>query len=295
MKGLFGNEKVSAALVLPGLLVIIFSLVVPIGFSAYFSLTDWAGFGKFHMVGLQNYKDILFSDEVFWRSLMNALILMVVTVFIQNPAAFALAALLAHITERFSRIFRTIFFIPAVLSLIVVAKLWVSLFNPTYGIINKVLIAVGLKAIAVSWLSNPHTALGAVIWIIIWQGFGWALLFYYTGLMTVPREIEEATRVDGAGWLQAYLRVIIPFMFPVISAVLVIDVISCLKQMEMIFLSTEGGPGQLTQFVSVYLYQKAFIASQYGYGNALSVLFVVVAVGITLVVQRLLRRNDDVQ
>ena len=295
MRGLFGNEKVSAALVLPGLLVIIFSLVVPIGFSAYFSLTDWAGFGKFHMVGLQNYKDILFSDEVFWRSLMNALILMVVTVFIQNPAAFALAALLAHITERFSRIFRTIFFIPAVLSLIVVAKLWVSLFNPTYGIINKVLIAIGLKAIAVSWLSNPHTALGAVIWIIIWQGFGWALLFYYTGLMTVPREIEEATRVDGAGWLQAYLRVIIPFMFPVISAVLVIDVISCLKQMEMIFLSTEGGPGQLTQFVSVYLYQKAFIASQYGYGNALSVLFVVVAVGITLVVQRLLRRNDDVQ
>ena len=295
MKGLFGNEKVSAALVLPGLLVIIFSLVVPIGFSAYFSLTDWAGFGKFHMIGLQNYKDILFSDQVFWRSLMNALILMVVTVFIQNPAAFALAALLAHITEKFSRIFRTIFFIPAVLSLIVVAKLWVSLFNPTYGIINKVLIAVGLKAIAVSWLSNPHTALGAVIWIIIWQGFGWALLFYYTGLMTVPREIEEATRVDGAGWLQAYLRVIIPFMFPVISAVLVIDVISCLKQMEMIFLSTEGGPGQLTQFVSVYLYQKAFIASQYGYGNALSVLFVVVAVGITLVVQRLLRRNDDVQ
>ena len=295
MKGLFGNEKVSAALVLPGLLLIIFSLVVPIGFSAYFSLTDWAGFGKFHMVGLQNYKEILFSDAVFWRSLMNALILMVVTVFIQNPAAFALAALLAHITEKLSRIFRTIFFIPAVLSLIVVAKLWVSLFNPTYGIINKVLVAVGLKAIAVSWLSNPHTALGAVIWIIIWQGFGWALLFYYTGLMTVPREIEEATRVDGAGWLQAYLRVIIPFMFPVVSAVLVIDVISCLKQMEMIFLSTEGGPGQLTQFVSVYLYQKAFIASQYGYGNALSVLFVVVAVGITLVVQRLLRRNDDVQ
>ena len=295
MKGLFGNEKVSAALVLPGLLIIIFSLVVPIGFSAYFSLTDWAGFGKFHLIGLENYKEILFSDVVFWRSLMNALILMVVTVFIQNPAAFALAAVLAHITEKFSRILRTIFFIPAVLSLIVVAKLWVNLFNPTYGIIDKVLIALGLKAIAVSWLSNPHTALGAVIWIIIWQGFGWALLFYYSGLMTVPREIEEATRVDGAGWLQAYVRVIIPFMFPVISAVLVIDVISCLKQMEMIFLSTEGGPGQLTQFVSVYLYQKAFIASQYGYGNALSVLFVIAAVGITLVVQRLLRRNDDAQ
>ncbi|MGA2613647.1 MAG: sugar ABC transporter permease [Spirochaetia bacterium] len=295
MKGLFGNEKVSAALVLPGLLVIVFSLVVPIGFSAYFSLTDWAGFGKFHVVGLENYRQILVADPVFWRSLMNALILMIVTIFIQNPAAFAVAAVLSHITEKFSRFFRTVFFVPAVLSLIVVTKLWVNIFNPTYGILNKVLVAVGLKAIAVSWLSNPRTALGAVIWIIIWQGFGWALLFYYTGLMTVPREIEEATRVDGAGWLQAYLRVIIPFMFPVISAVLVIDVISCLKQMEMIFLSTAGGPGMLTQFVSVYLYQKAFSAGQYGYGNALSVLFVIVAVGITLVVQRLLRRNDDAQ
>jgi len=281
--------------VLPGLLVIIFSLVVPIGFSAYYSFTDWAGFGKFHAVGLRNYRDILLTDPVFWRSLMNALILMVVTIFIQNPAAFALSAVLAHITERRSRFFRTIYFIPAVLSLVVVAKLWVSLFNPTYGIIDKLLVAIGLKAIAVSWLSDPRTALGAVIWIIIWQGFGWALLFYYTGLMTVPREIEEATRVDGAGWLQAYLRVIIPFMFPVISAVLVIDVISCLKQMEMIFLSTEGGPGMLTQFVSVYLYQKAFSAGQYGYGNALSVLFVVVAVGLTLVVQRVLRRNDTMQ
>ena len=295
MKGLFGNQKVSAALVLPGLLVIVFSLVVPIGFSAYYSLTNWAGFGKFHSVGLENYRQILVADPVFWRALMNALILMIVTIFIQNPAAFAVAAVLAHLTEKFSRFFRTIFFVPAVLSLIVVAKLWVNIFNPTYGILNKVLVAIGLKAIAVSWLSNPHTALGAVIWIIIWQGFGWALLFYYTGLMTVPREIEEATRVDGAGWLQAYLRVIIPFMFPVISAVLVIDVISCLKQMEMIFLSTAGGPGMLTQFVSVYLYQKAFSASQYGYGNALSVLFVIVAVGITLVVQRLLRRNDDAQ
>jgi raffinose/stachyose/melibiose transport system permease protein len=273
----------------------VFALVVPIGFSAWYSLTDWAGFGAYRQVGLENYRLILTADPVFWRSLLNALILMLVTIFIQNPIAFALAALLAHLPGRFSRFLRTVYFVPAVLSLVVVTKLWVNIFNPTYGLLNKLLAALGLKALAVSWLTNPHTALGAVIWIMIWQGFGWALLFYYTGLMTVPQEIEEAARVDGAGWLQTYTRVIIPFMFPVISAVLVIDVISSLKQMEMVFLSTEGGPGSLTQFVSVYLYQKAFSASQYGYGNALSVLFVAVSVGLTLLVQRLLRGNDDVQ
>jgi raffinose/stachyose/melibiose transport system permease protein len=295
LKGLFGNRGVVASLVLPGLAVLVFALVVPIGFSAYYSLTDWAGFGAYHQVGLENYRQIFTADPVFWRSLLNVLILMLVTIFIQNPLAFALAALLAHISSRYSRFLRTVYFVPAVLSLVVITKLWVNIFNPTYGILDKLLVALGLKALAVSWLTNPHTALGAVIWIMIWQGFGWALLFYYTGLMTVPLEIEEAARVDGAGWLQTYLRVIIPFMLPVISAVLVIDVISSMKQMEMVFLSTEGGPGQLTQFVSVYLYQKAFRASEYGYGNALSVLFVVVAVGLTLLVQRLLRRGDDVQ
>ena len=286
---MFGNEKVSAALVLPGLLVIVFSLVVPIGFSAYFSLTDWAGFGKFHMIGLQNYKDILFSDPVFWRSLMNALILMVVTVCIQNPVAFALAALLAHVSQKLSRFLRTIYFVPAVLSLVIVARLWVNILNPTYGILNKLLRALGLQAIAISWLSDPRTAIWAVLWIIVWQGFGWALLFYYAGLMTVPREIEEAARVDGASWVQTYWHIIIPYLRPAIAAVIVIDVISSMKQMELIFLSTNGGPGMLTQFVSVYLYQKAFASGEYGYGNALSVLFVAISVGLTLAAWRVTR------
>jgi raffinose/stachyose/melibiose transport system permease protein len=152
-----------------------------------------------------------------------------------------------------------------------------------------VLRAVGLEALAISWLSSPSTALWAVIWIILWQGFGWALLFYYAGLMTVPRELEEAARVDGATSTQIYRHVVIPYLAPVIAAVIVIDVISSMKQMELIYLTTAGGPGQLTQFISVYLYQKAFVAGEYGYGNALSVVFVVLSVGLTVIVQRAMR------
>ena len=226
---------------------------------------------------------------MFWRSLRNVLLLMAVTIFIQNPIAFALAALLSRLSARVSRILRTIYFVPAVVSVVIVAKLWVDVFNPTYGVLDHALRAVGLDALAVSWLSNPRTALGAVIWIIVWQGFGWALLFYYAGLMTVPRELEDAARVDGASWLQTYRHVIIPHLYPVITAVIVIDVISSMKQMELIYLTTAGGPGQLTQFLGVYLYQKAFVAGEYGYGNAISVLFVVISVGLTVVVQRGIR------
>lgn len=285
----FRCRKVVAWLMLPGLAVLVFALVVPIGFSVYYSLTDWAGFGDHDNIGLENYRTILTDDPVFWRSLRNVLALMAVTIFVQNPIAFALAAVLARLSARVSRVLRTIYFVPAALSLVVVAKLWVDVFNPTFGVLDQLLRAVGLDALAVSWLSDPHTALGAVIWIIVWQGFGWALLFYYAGIMTVPRELEEASRVDGASWLQTYVHVIVPYLFPVIATVIVIDVVSSMKQMELIYLSTGGGPGQLTQFLSVYLYQKAFVAGEYGYGNALSVLFVLISVGLTLLVQRAVR------
>jgi raffinose/stachyose/melibiose transport system permease protein len=280
-----------ALLVLPGLAVLAFSLLVPLGVSVYYSFTDSAGFGDYTNVGFDNYVQILTDDPVFWHSLRNVVILIVVTIFVQNPAAFVLAAILSRMSARLSRILRTIYFVPAVLSLVIIAKLWVDVFNPTFGILNKLLHAVGLDALAMSWLSDPRTALPAVIWIIIWQGFGWAVFFYYAGLMTVPRDLEEAARVDGANWFRVYINVIVPYLFPVISTVVVIDVISSMKQMELIYLTTAGAPGQLTQFLSVYLYQKAFVASEYGYGNALSVLFVIISVGLTLVVQRAMRAN----
>jgi raffinose/stachyose/melibiose transport system permease protein len=274
---------------LPGLAVLAFSLAVPLGFSVYYSLTDWAGFGAYQRVGLDNYRTILAGDPVFWRALRNVVTLIAMTIFVQNPIAFALAAVLSRLSARASRLLRTAYFVPAVLSLVIVAKLWVDVLNPTFGILNKLLRAVGLDAIAVSWLSDPHTSLAAVIWIILWQGFGWALLFYYAALMTVPRDLEEAARVDGASWLQTYRHVIIPQLTPMIATVITIDVISAMKQMELIYLSTAGGPGELTQFLGVYLYQKAFVSGEYGYGCALSVLFVVLSAGLTLAVQRAMR------
>ncbi len=209
-----------------------------------------------------------------------------VTLAIQNPVAFFVAAVIRKLPPKRSRPFRTIFFVPAVLSLVIITKLWVNIFSPTYGLLNKVLAALGLKFLATAWLTDVHTALWAVIFIVIWQGFGWALLFYFSGLMTVPRDLEEAAMIDGASGLTLYGRIIIPYLLPVIQAVAVIGIISCLKQMEIVYLSTNGAPGDTTQFIANYVYIKAFTYSQYGYGNALRVLFVVIAVGLTLLTQR---------
>jgi raffinose/stachyose/melibiose transport system permease protein len=292
MNSLFGNKKVIALLVLPGLCIMLFAIAIPLVISLVLSFAKWGGFGKMSFIGLGNYARLV-QDGVFWRSLYNVLMLILVTVFFQNVLAFLVASMLTKITEGVSRVLRTIYFIPATLSLVVVTKLWVNIFHPDYGILNKALRLLGLGDAATAWLGNPNTALWAVIWIMIWQGFGWALLFFYGGLMTVPKELEEAAIVDGANKRQLYMNVVLPYMMPVLQSIIIIDVVSSLKQMEMVYLSTEGGPGNSSQFIALYLYQRAFKYSEYGYGNAISVLFVVIAVSLTLLIQHVFRKSVE--
>ncbi len=292
MKSAFSNKKIIALLTLPAMVVIIFAIIAPLIVSIYFSFMEWAGFGAATFIGMENYRQVLFHDATFYRSLSNTFVLILVTIFLQNPIAFIVAAILTKLKDTASRTLRTIYFIPATLSLVVVTKLWTNIYNPSYGFLNKILSSLGFADISIAWLSDPRTALGSVIWIMVWQGFGWALLFYYSGLMTVPKELEEAAVVDGANRLQLYTRIILPYMVPVIQSVIVIDVISSLKQMEMVYLSTEGGPGDLTQFIAVYLYQKAFRYSEYGYGNTISIIFVILAVTCTLLIQWVFKERD---
>lgn len=288
-RSLFNSRKVTAALVLPGLCIMLFAIAIPLFISVGLSLVSWSGIGRMKFLGVENYTRLV-QDKVFWRSLWNVLLLVIVTVFIQNVFAFIIASMLTKLKEGTSRILRTIFFIPATLSLVVVTRLWVNIFHPTYGMLNKVLELLGLESLTRAWLGDPKTAIWAVIWIMIWQGFGWALLFFYGGLMTVPKDLEEAATVDGANKFQLYWHVILPYMMPIIQSIVVIDVISSLKQMEMAYLSTEGGPGSTTQFIALYLYQRAFKYKEYGYGNAISVLFVLIAVIMTLIIQRAFKK-----
>ncbi len=287
---LFSNKWAILGMISPGLAVLLFAIAVPVVLSVYYGMTDWSGIGKMHYVGMENYKEILTKDPTFWLSLFNALCLAIVTIVIQNPFAVIVGIILLQ-AKKGSHFFRTMFFVPAIIHVVVTTKLWVYVFNSSYGILNKVLSSIGLKFLTTGWLSNPHTALGSVIWIIIWQGLGWAILFYYAGLVSIPNELKEAARIDGASGLKLYTKVILPLMAPVIIATTTIAFITCLKQMETVYLSTEGGPGSLTQFLGVYIYQQAFVSCKYGYGMALSLVFVIVCVVGTILLNRLFKRD----
>jgi len=293
MNTILNSRKTIFLLVFPGLAVMVFAILAPILLSVIYSLTDWSGFGARNFIGLANYREVITQDPTFWRSLYNALLLLGVTIFIQNVLAFILASVLIHLTPKLSLILRTIYFVPAILTVVVITKLWVNIMNPNFGLLNKLLTSLGLESLKHAWLSDPKTALGAVIFITVWHGFGWALLFYYSGLTTVPRELEEAAMVDGAGPLTRYLKVVIPYMMPVIQAVIIIDITACLKQMEIVMLSTTGGPGNSTQFVAYHLYEQAFKYSRYGFGNAISILFVIIALTITLLARKYLSGENN--
>lgn len=288
MNNFFTNKRDIFLMVFPGVAILLLAMIVPIFFSIYYGMTDWTGIGKMSFIGAANFKEILTKDPAFWRSLLNASILTMVTLFIQNPFALIVCIMLLA-CKKGERFFRTVYFIPAVISVVVTTRLWISIFSPQFGLLNKFLTLIGLGSLATDWLSNLHTALGSVIFIVIWQGFGWAVLFYYAGLVGIPKDLQEAAKIDGASGLKLYTKVVIPLMMPVIKAIAVIGLISCLKQMETVYLSTGGGPGDLTQFLANYLYVKAFVSGQYGYGNALSVVFVVICVIGTYLLDRFTR------
>ncbi|MFD1905301.1 carbohydrate ABC transporter permease [Paenibacillus rhizoplanae] len=138
---------------------------------------------------------------------------------------------------------------------------------------------------------DSSTALISMLFILIWAGFGWGLLFYYAGLKGIPDDLYEAASLDGASGFRLHWRITVPLLSPVITVQITLAMITALKQMETVFLTTNGGPGDSTQFLAVYLYNKAFSASQYGYANAISILFIIVCLLATYLSNKLTRSD----
>jgi raffinose/stachyose/melibiose transport system permease protein len=290
MHKLMSDKKTIFLLVAPGFALFLFMICIPIIMSGYYGATDWEGIGGYKFVGLDNFKDILFHDGEFWISLWHAVLLAGTTVLIQHPIAILIAIILMH-CGKWEKVFRAIFFIPAVISIVVTSKLWASIFHPNYGLLNKLLDSVGLSALKQNWLGDPDIAIWCIIVVVMWQGFGYALLLYYAGLQGIPKELYEAGRLDGASNFRLYTKIIIPLLTPMMRVAVIIAVITSLKQMETVFLMTNGGPGDSTQFLGNYIYEAAFSASLYGYGNAISVLFVVFCLIVTVVLNKTLKKD----
>lgn len=289
MKKLYGNKLVILSLVLPGLLLFVFAILAPICLSVYYGFTDYSGMGTADFIGLANYKELL-HDKAFAISLRNSLLLAIGFICIQHPLAMIVAAVLDKLGGKGENFFRCVYFIPNVISVAVIAYLWKFIYNPDFGLLNNIIKAFGGKG-DINWFSTD-TAIWSVLIVLIWHGFGWGMLIYYTGIKNIDPTLYEAAAIDGASQTQTFLRITLPLMKPVIQVNVTMAVISALKQMETVYLLTNGGPGNSTQFAANYLYQQAFKAFKYGYGNAIGVVFIIICLIVTVLLNKVFEDKD---
>lgn len=291
MHSLFKDKKTIFLLVFPGLIVFLYAVFFPIVLSGYFGMTEWSGLGKPVFIGLENFKNLIFNDITFRMSLRNSLFLGLALIFIQHPLCLGAAVMIDKIGGKLEKVFRAIFFIPCVISVVVTSKMWVGIYDSQYGLLNKILDMLHLGFLKQEWLANPKLVLGSLFVIIMWQGFGWGMLIYYAGIKGISEDVYEAAKIDGAGAFELFKSITFPLLKPVVKINLTLAMISAFKQMEVIYLTTNGGPGNASQFIANYLYIKAFNSYQYGYGNAISILFVIVCILVTVIINKIVRKE----
>lgn len=289
MKKLYSNKLVILSLVLPGLLLFIFAILAPICLSVYYGFTDYSGMGSYNFIRLKNYQE-LFHDPVFGTALKNSLLLAIGFICIQHPLAIIVAAVLDKLQGKAEGFFRCVYFIPNVISVAVIAYLWKFIYNPDFGLLNNIIKAFGGKG-DINWFSTDF-AIWSVLIVLIWHGFGWGMLIYYTGIKNIDPVLYEAAAIDGANPRQVFLKITLPLMKPVIQVNVTMAVISALKQMETVYLLTNGGPGNSTQFTANYLYQQAFKAFRYGYGNAIGVIFIIICLLATVLLNKIFEERE---
>jgi raffinose/stachyose/melibiose transport system permease protein len=281
------------AFVGPALLVLAAFLLYPIGYSLWLSLHEWDGYtprwGPF--VGLENYR-ALAADEVFWQATLNSVVFVVVRTPLEVGLGFLLAILLnGRLPAR--SLLRTLFFVPVVMSLIVVTIIFQRVYEPNTGLLNTFLDAVGLGAWAHPWLGDPTTALPAVIAVSVWKNVGFSLVILLAGLQGLPPDVLEAARVDGANAWQLTLRVVTPLMRPILAITALLSIIGGLKVFDLIFIMTRGGPTYSTEVLATMLYREAFELNHMGVASAIAVILVTVVLSIARVQTFVLRESRE--
>jgi len=240
-------------------------------------------------VGLANYRS-LWQDDVFRSALLhNGIILLALPVWVLGPL---LLAVLLHQRVPGWRFFRLAFFLPAVLSPVIIGAFF-ELMLRFDGPVNAALRAVGLGSLSRQWLADPDTALPAMIAIILWATFGTGVLIYLAGLATVDQQLYDAVHLDGANWWQSLRAVTIPQLRPVLEFYTVVSLIASFAALfPYVYTLTRGGPGYATYVVEYDVYQQAFGESAFGYGSAVGVVLFVLVLILVLVATRAFRRSD---
>lgn len=277
---------------LPGLALFVSILIAPIAVSLYRSMYDWNGFSEGTFIGFNNYVELFTNGSIkFITALKNSMWLAFFSVFVQLPFSLFLALLLGRKPKK-ERAFLSIFFMPVLISTVVIGQLWLKIYNPDYGLLNRFLDAVRLGNLKHVWVGDVKTALGSIIVPTIWQYIGYHMLLMYAGVKGVSMDLREAAMLDGATPWQVDRYVVIPIIKPIIRVSVIFAVTGSLKAYDFVRILTEGGPFQSTEVPSTLLENMLFLRNRYGMGSTISVMLIFLCFAFALLITAAFRERD---
>jgi raffinose/stachyose/melibiose transport system permease protein len=270
--------------VLPALGMFLTFSVYPLYKVFELSVFHWDGISSatLKFAGLANYAEVFLRDGVWWLSMRNAAVITFLALTFQNALALALAWIVDRDIKG-GQIYRTIFFLPPILSGIVVGLIWNWIYMGDFGLLNHILQKAGLGNLSRAWLADPRTALTALAVIHMWKGFGWGFIILLAGLQGIPRELYESARVDGANEWRIFWKITVPLMIPVFILVSVLTILGTMQIYDLVVSTTGGGPGYHTEVPMTRIIAKMLASARFGYACALGIVFGLILLLLSLV------------
>ena len=292
MKKLYSNKLYIIISLLPALILFCGVLIAPIGASLYYSFFDWKGIGPKTFIGISNYRELFTSNAIgFLKALRNSLLLAALSVFLQLPLALLLALALGRKIKG-ERAFLSVYFMPVLISTVVIGQLWLKIYNPDYGVLNTFLRAIGRDDLAQIWLGQKETALGAVFVPTLWQYVGYHMLLLYAGVKSVPAELREAAMLDGATNRQVDRYIVLPYIKPILRISVIFAVTGSLKSFDLIYVLTNGGPLHATEVPSTLMISMLFLRNRYGMGSTIAVMLIALCFAFALVISAIFKEKE---
>lgn len=286
------NMKAKTLFLTPAFLVYTLFLIIPIGVTVYYSFTDFSGIGKESFIGFQNYER-MFDDKLFFISLKNTLIVLLVSTVILIPVSF-LVALMLNREFKGNNVAKAMIFSPYIIAPIIAGTIWMFIFNPEFGLINEFLEKIGLGALKQEWIGGKTLTPWSVGFVFSWQVLGFHATIFLAGMKMIPGDIYEAASIDGASRTQQTWFVTIPMLKETFVINVVLMITGALKIFELVYQLTGGGPNHLSDVLVSYMYYVVFTSSQYGYGMAIAVFILAVSILGSFLYIRSAQRNNRI-
>lgn len=269
--------------ILPALVLLLVFVYYPVVENLRLSLYSWNAFSvRPTFVGLDNYRTAA-ADPIFWRALRNNTLFAVTSLVFQVGFSLVLAAVLEEFVHRRLRgILRTVYFIPAVISITVAGILFSFLYNPEIGLLNRLLGAVGLASWQHSWLGEPSTSMWSIIAMSQWQSIGYTAILFVVAIQRVPREFYEAALVDGAGRVRSFFSITVPMVREMTTLISILTISGAFLVFNEVMVMTAGGPSNSSQVLGTWLYRNAFLNDDMGYASAIATVIFVITLTIGL-------------